>query len=323
MSQEAKVGTFVVVSIIIFVYTFIRVANVQVRGERNVYKTYFRFAGGLEPGNVVRFAGIKAGGVTAVQPWEEDPTKIEIVMEIREGVPVNEQSKAMVAALSPLGTNYLEISPGTKEARRLEPGETIPSEEAATLADVISRLSSVAENANTVLLDFNKEFKAISGDSQVLLANLQEITGDKNQKSIELLLENSNQMIAEQRPKFDRITDQVSEMLEKVDKLTEDLRQVAKRADTTVANVNRTVEETREPLKKDLAEMEATLVRARLMLEDIQALVAVNQEDIRQTIENFRMASENVEQLTDELRQRPWSLIRGKPKEDRRVPLAQ
>jgi hypothetical protein len=51
-------------------------------------------------------------------------------------------------------------------------------------------------------------------------------------------------------------------------------------------------------------------------------VVAVNQDDISQTIENFRVASDNVQQLTDELRQRPWSLIRVKPKAEREVPVA-
>lgn len=323
MSNEAKVGTFVIGAIILFVYTFIHVANVQVRGERNVFKTYLGFAGGLEPGNVVRFAGIKAGVVNSVRPWEEDPTQIEVQMEVRGEVPVNEDSVAMVASLSPLGTNYLEISPGKKEARRLESGETIASEEAATLSDVISRLTNVAENANNVLVNFNDELKTISLDVQDLLANLREITAEKNQQSIEALLNNANQLVAEQRPKLDRITDQVTEIIEKVDKTMDDFREVARQADATVANANRTIEETRDPIKRDIAELEETLKRARLLLEDVQMLVAVNQEDVRQTIENFRIASDNVEQLTNELKQRPWTLIRAKPKEDRKVPLAQ
>jgi hypothetical protein len=56
-------------------------------------------------------------------------------------------------------------------------------------------------------------------------------------------------------------------------------------------------------------------------MEDIQAIVAVNEANIGETLENFRVASQNVEQLTDELRQRPWSLIRTMPKEDRQVPV--
>jgi phospholipid/cholesterol/gamma-HCH transport system substrate-binding protein len=321
MTTEAKVGTFVILSVILFIYTFISVANVKVRGERHTYKTYFRFAGGLEPGNVVRFAGLKAGVITAVQPWEKDPTRIEVVMEIDDDVPVNEESIAQLASLSALGQNYLEITPGSNEAKRLPDGATVPSAETVTINDITKKLAEVADAANTVLSEFNTEFKKISGDVQQVLENVQAMTGEENQRSVEELLANANAMIAEQRPKFDRITTQLSETLDRVQHLSNSFNDVADRAEVMVDNANRTVEETREPLKRDLAELEQTLRQARVMLEDIQAIVAVNQEDVNQTIENFRNASENVEQLTDELRQRPWSLIRVKAKPDRAVPV--
>lgn len=322
MSTEAKVGTFVILAIGLFVYTFITVANVQVRGARHVYNTYFRFAGGLEPGNIVRFAGLKAGVITAVRPDPEDPTRIEVVMEVNDEVPVNAQSLAQLASLSALGQNYLEISPGSKEAPRLEDGATIPSIETVTISDVTKKLAEVADTANVVMNNFNGEFAKMSSDIQLVLKNVQGLTGEKNQKSVEELLANANGLVAELRPKFDRITNQLSQTLDKVEKLTDDFRQVAARADTMVASANKTVEETREPLKRDLAELERTLTEARTLLQDIQALVAVNQEDISQTIENFRVASDNVQQLTDELRQRPWSLIRVQPKAEREVPVA-
>ena len=42
------------------------------------YNTHLRYAGGLAPGAGVLFGGIKVGQVTAVRPWSEDPTRIEI-----------------------------------------------------------------------------------------------------------------------------------------------------------------------------------------------------------------------------------------------------
>ncbi len=322
MSTEAKVGGFVILSIFLFIYTFISVANVQLRGERHVYKTYFSFAGGLEAGNIVRFAGIKAGVIKAVKPWEEDPTRIEVTMEVDDDVPVNSDSVAQLASLSALGQNYLEISAGSKDATRIEDGGTVRSVETVTINDITKKLADVADTANMVMTNFNGEFAKMSGDIQKVLENVQDLTGETNQKNVEELLANSNGMVADLRPKFEHITEQLNQTLAKVDKLTDDFRQVAARADTMVASANKTVDETREPIKRDLAELERTLKEARTMLENIQALVAVNQEDIGQTIQNFRVASDNVEQLTDELRQRPWSLIRVKPKPEREVPVA-
>jgi ABC-type transporter Mla subunit MlaD len=242
-------------------------------------------------------------------------------MELSDTIPVNEESRAKLASLSALSDNYLEITAGAKEARRLDPGATIPSEEVVTLSDITQKIADTADTATELMKKVQGDFDEIFGETQALLKNLQELTGEKNQRSVEQLLANSNRMVEEQMPKIDRITDQVSDVLAKIDKLTVDLREVAQNANDTVKNVNRTVDETREPIKKDLAELEATLARTRAVMEDIQAIVVLNEQNISETMENFRVASENVEQLTDQLRQRPWSLIRVQPKPDRQVPV--
>ncbi len=321
MSNEAKVGGFVVVSLIIFVYTFITVANKQLAGEKVAYKTYFTFAAGLDPGTAVRFGGLKAGVVEQVRPWEEDQTKVEVIFEVRADIPVNTDSVAKLASLSALGQNYLEITTGSIEAPRIEPGGVIKSEEAVTVDDIMQKFANLADTASDMMADMQGDITRITERAEILMNNLNEITGEKNRQSMEDLLENANEMMAEQRPKIDRITDQVTEMLVKADRLLVDFQAVAEQTKSTVANANRTLDETREPLKSNLVELEATLQQARRTLEDIQAIVVVNESNINETLENLRVSSQNLKEMSDELRQRPWSLIRVKPKPDRKVPL--
>ena len=321
MSSEAKVGAFVVVSLIVFVYTFITVANKQLAGEKVQYKTYFTFAAGLDPGTAVRFGGLKAGVVEEVRPWEKDQTKVEVILEVRGDIRVNTDSVAKLASLSALGQNYLEITTGSIEAPRIEPGGIIQSEEAVTVDDIMQKFGNLADTATDMMEDMRGDMARITERAEVLLNNLNEITGEKNRESMEQLLENANEMMAEQRPKINRITDQVTEMLVKADRLLVDFQAVAEETKATVANANRTLDETREPLKSNLVELEATLKQARRTLEDIQAIVVVNEGNINEMLENLRVSSQNLKEMSDELRQRPWSLIRVKPKPDRKVPL--
>ena len=321
MSSEAKVGAFVVVSLIVFVYTFITVANKQLAGEKVQYKTYFTFAAGLDPGTAVRFGGLKAGVVEEVRPWEKDQTKVEVILEVRGDIRVNTDSVAKLASLSALGQNYLEITTGSIEAPRIEPGGVIKSEEAVTVDDIMQKFGNLADTATDMMEDMRGDMARITERAEVLLNNLNEITGEKNRESMEQLLENANEMMAEQRPKIDRITDQVTAMLVKADRLLVDFQAVAEETKATVANANRTLDETRAPLKSNLAELEATLKQARRTLEDIQAIVVVNEGNINEMLENLRVSSQNLKEMSDELRQRPWSLIRVKPKPDRKVPL--
>ncbi len=321
MSSEAKVGAFVVVSLIVFVYTFITVANKQLAGEKVTYKTYFTFAAGLDPGTAVRFGGLKAGVVEEVRSWEEDQTKVEVIFEMRGDIPVNTDSIAKLASLSALGQNYLEITTGSIEAPRIEPGGIIKSEEAVTVDDIMQKFANLADTATDMMEDMRGDITRITERAEVLLNNLNEITGKKSRESMEQLLENANEMMAEQRPKINRITDQVTEMLVKADRLLVDFQAVAEQTKATVANANRTLDETREPLKSNLVELEATLKQTRRTLEDIQAIVVVNESNINEMLENLRVSSQNLKEMSDELRQRPWSLIRVKPKPDRKVPL--
>ncbi len=321
MSNEAKVGLFVVIALIIFVATFLSVATIQLAGDKTPYRAYFRFAGGLDTGDTVRFGGLKAGVITEVGPSAEDPTMAEVRFEMRSDVPVNAKSVATISSISALGDNYLEITPGSKEAERLEANGIVESEEAITFSDITKKVAEVTDTAQELMVEVKDDVELLVGDLRVLTANLQELTGAKNQRNVERLLESSNEMIESQAPKLDKITTQIQDLLVRVDATVADLRKVAASADQTVQNVNRTVEETREPIKADLAELEATLVQTRETIEEVQAMVLTNRADIDATIENFRATSENLEQFSDEIRQRPWSLLRAKPKADRQVPV--
>ncbi len=320
MSNEAKVGVLVIAAMTIFVGTFLSVATIQLGGTKVEYRTYFKFAGGVETGDLVRYGGRKAGVVRRISSAADDPTTTEIILDMREDVPVNERSIAKISSLSALGDNYIEVTPGENSAARIPPGGVIASEEAISFSDITAKVVEVTDNANVLMTELKGDISLLIGDLRDLTANLQELTGEDNQRNIHDLLANANQLVEEQGPKFDRITSQISELIEHVDATVTDLRKVAQTADDTVANVNRTVDETREPIKKDLEELEATLVEARRMLEDIRSVVAVNGVNIDETLQNFRATSENLEQFSDELKQRPWSLIRTKAKPDRQVP---
>lgn len=320
MSNETKVGIFVVTAIGLFVATFIYVAQITISGGKKDYVTYLKQAGGLEAGSLVRFAGIKVGVVSDVAPDTEDPTRIEVQFQVKDETPVNEESIAQVSALTPLGGNHLELTPGSNAADLLPPGSVVQSEEAVTINDIMAKLAITADTANGLMDQLSGDLELIVDDAHAVMTNLDEMTGDANRKRIEDLLDESTALIAEQRPAFQELTTKLSATVDKVDLAIEDMRGIAKQAGETIDNVNQTVTETREPIKEDLEELRAALVEARAAITEVNALVTVNSPNIEETIENFRVTSANLEAMSDELRQRPWSLIRVKPKEQRQMP---
>ena len=95
---------------------------------------------------------------------------------------------------------------------------------------------------------------------------------------------------------------------------------LSQHADATVQNVNGAVSDVRDPLRKDLAELQTTLLEAKGLMADMQTIMRANDYKIDDTVENLREATDNLDQLTDSLKQRPWSLIRIKQPEERKVP---
>ena len=69
MTTEAKVGAFVLASLAILTATTLYLANAQFSGSNVSYRTYLKYAGGLEAGAPVLFGGIKAGTVTSRFLW--------------------------------------------------------------------------------------------------------------------------------------------------------------------------------------------------------------------------------------------------------------
>jgi phospholipid/cholesterol/gamma-HCH transport system substrate-binding protein len=305
VTTEAKVGAFVVGCFSVLAFTLIYLINAQLGVHTVPYRTYLRYAGGLEAGAPVLFGGIDVGKVTVVRPAVSDPTRIEILLDVKDNTPLNEKSLAKLGLLSVMSGAALSITTGSNDAKRLLPESTIPSQEAASLDEITNKMAVVADNANGLITEVRGELNGISGDSRTLLANLNSVTGLPNQRKIRDVLDNVNAMLATERPKIDHLTDQ--------------LNALSQHADETIQNVNGTVSEVREPVRKDVVELQNTLLEAKHLLADMQALVKANDYKIDDTIENLRTATENLDDLTESVKQRPWSLVRIKQPEDRKA----
>ena len=306
MTTEAKVGAFVLSCFTVLAFTVIYLLNAEYSGGLAQYRTYLRYAGGLEPGASVLYGGIEVGKVSAVRPWAEDPTRIEILLDVKKNTPLNEKSVAKLGFISVMNSAALSITTGTIEAKRLPPGSTISSQEAASLDEIAGKLAGVAESANTLITQAQGELSDISGNVNHLIANLDTMTGTENQRKVQAILDNIDQLLVNERPKIDRLTDQ--------------LAKVTEHADETVLNVNGTVTDLRDPMRKDLLELQTTLHQAQGLLESMQVVIRANDYKIDDTVESLREATDNLNQFTNSLKQRPWSLVRVKQPADRQVP---
>ena len=320
MNIEAKVGTFVIVSSILLGVTVYYVGNEQWGHHLTPYKTYLRYAGGMAPGSEVLFGGISVGRVTTVRSWSQDPTRIEILLDVKEGTPLNQKSVASLGAVSLMSSPVISITTGTEDAPRLKPGQAIASQESVSIDEMTRKLSGIADSAADLMTQVQGALKEINGPVQTLLANLNDATGPTNRKQVADILQRVNTLVTQKSPKLDRITDQVLLVSQDTDAAIKKIGPLVDRTDGTVANVNSTLDQLRNPIREDLAQLQSTMEQAKSLIASLQTVVRANDDNIRDTIEHLNVATENLDQLTDEVRQRPWSLVRIRQPKDRKVP---
>lgn len=320
-AEEIKVGALVVVAVVLFLTALVFVGGVNLLRKKKVsYTTYFKFAGGVEPGNFVRFGGLKVGTVQATEIDPQDSTRIRVRLALNEGTPVRANSTARISTLGFLGENYVELSPGTRDAALLPPGSEIPAVEIVQLADVFNNVNNVTVNATKLVNDLDDRFLVLADNTHKLLNNLNAVVSAENRQRIDSALANFDTMLADLRPRL-------KETLANVDKASAKLGPTLDNANgaltdmrTAVGNVNSVVEENRREIHDMLIALRKSLEDARRLMADIDDTLSDNRANLDEAIENVRVSSQNLKELTDTVKRRPFSLVRIKAEKDRVPP---
>lgn len=298
-SAAARVGAFVVVSVAVLAVTVYFVSKAEFRGKETPYRMYLRNAGGLEPGTTVLFGGISVGRVTKVQPDQADPARIQISLGVKQGTPVNAKSIGKVSSITLLGNPVVFITTGSNDAVRLPPGAVIPSEETVSIDDLQRKVVALADSAQTTLASVNTDVNKITADAHRVLANLNNLSGRTNQQHISTILSNTDHATAQLSSKIGPTLDNVNQ---------------------TVTNANHTITSLQQPVQADLSELHGTLQAYHGVATNVQSILSEDKDNIYYILENMRLATDNLNDFTRTIKTQPWSLVRIRQPEDRKVP---
>lgn len=319
--EEIKVGVMVILAAVLFLTTLVFVGGVNLfRRKKVVYTTYFKFAGGLEPGSFVRFGGMKVGTVKDAEIDPEDSTRIRIELQVAGGTPIRGNSKARISTLGFLGENYVEVSPGTRDSDLLPPGGEIPAVEIVQLADVFNNVNNVTLNATRLMNDLDEKYLVIADNANRLITNLNSIVRPENRQHLDAALANADGMLAETRPRLKTTLANLESASAKLGPTVETAHKTLGAADTLADNLNSVVLENRAELHEALLRLREALVDARRLMGELDDTLATDRPNLDETLDNFRVASQNLKQFTDTIKQRPYSLLRVKAQKDRVPP---
>lgn len=312
----------VIIAAVLFLSALVFVGGVNLLRKKKVtYTTYFRFAGGLEPGTFVRFGGLKVGTVQEAHIDPEDSTRIRVTLQVAAGTPVRANSKARISSLGFLGENYVEVSPGTRDAALLPPGGEIPGLEIVQLAEVFNNVNNITVNANRLVNDLDDKFLVIANSTNQLINNLNSAVSAENRQHLQAALANADAMLAESRPRLKAALVNIESASAKLGPTIENANQTITQTKTLAGNMNSVVEENRRELRDALVRLHDSLADARRLMADIDDALMNNRANLDETLENVRATSQNLKQFTDAIKQRPFSLIRIKTGKDRVPPI--
>ena len=311
--EEAAVGLFVLVAMALLIGTVLAVSGTFSSGGVKHY-TYFKSAGGLLPGAIVRYGGMDAGKVKTVRVDPQDSTRIEIDFTVQPDTPVKTDSIAKIAALGALSDNFVELSTGTKGSPLAPPGSEVKSAETVGIGDIGDMIGSLAPVANQVLETLNERLIEL----KVTTARVNDLLNDKNRADVGASLGNLNSMLADSRPKVSASLTNVQNVSAQILPILDKLKTTMDQANTVLSHVDSLVVENHEDVRTIVIELRKTLLTASSLMEQIKNTTDNNEDNIDQTILNIRATTENIKELTDSLKNNPSLLIRGTTLKDRK-----
>jgi phospholipid/cholesterol/gamma-HCH transport system substrate-binding protein len=304
--EQAFVGVFVIIAASLLILTIFGISGAFGRSEQN-FLVYFKNAGGLEPGSIVRYAGIRVGRVEKLSIDPKDPSRIIMHIGVDNGVPVKADSLTKVASLSALGENYLEIMPGKPESPPAKSGSVLPSKEFFGINDVADILNDLGPKAEDLVDNLNDRVTEL----KVTIERVNDLLNDQNRANVSASLGNLNGMLAENRPHIKSALAHVDETTAKLNDTVDEFKQTAKQANETLKKVDDMLGENRPDLRASISQLRKTLDNATTLVDQLNHTLNTNGENIDETLDNIRIATDNLRQFTDMIRTRPYTLIRS------------
>jgi phospholipid/cholesterol/gamma-HCH transport system substrate-binding protein len=176
--KEQLAGGFLLVLIIFTVVTLLVIA--QAKGwfqTQNTYRIKFRQGYNLHQGSLVKMFNTEIGKVAllSITQTTERP-QVEVVIKVNEEYAnlIRQDSVAEVVSPTLIGSEYVDISPGTSGYPRIEPHGDIPSRERKSVTEHLAELAS-EENIKKVkqmLVNLAKFSEDLKNDEKILQAAL-------------------------------------------------------------------------------------------------------------------------------------------------------
>lgn len=182
LSNEIKVGIFVIVGIICFCVAVLLLGGDKMFFQKTyVLKVHLPQVQGLASGSVVSLSGVPVGNIVDLQ-FVNQAKEIEVTMELDLAVQprITEGTFASVKTQGALGDRYIYLEPGPLDAAPIKEGEFVKADQTPDFLDMISAKGSELNQIFEVIKEMKTLIHTFNADNRTgkLMDNL--VTGSAN-----------------------------------------------------------------------------------------------------------------------------------------------
>ena len=305
--EQALVGLFVLIAVAVLFSTVFAMSGALGR-RATKFHSYFPFAGGLEPGATVRYAGgPKVGRVDSVRLDPQNPARLDIVFSVQSDLPVKTDSNVKIMSMSPLGDNHLEIFPGSTQAARAASGALLPSQKYIDFNALTAQINDLQPQVQDLLHNLNDR----ASEAKETIARVNDLLGPQNRANVAATLANTRGLIEENRPEVKSTLQHLNAASAKLQPLLEDFRKTSAEANQALDHIDAMVGENRTDIRQAVTELRHTLTNMTDITAHLDQTVDINSENVDEVLDNLRHITENLKEFTATIKTRPYTLIRA------------
>jgi phospholipid/cholesterol/gamma-HCH transport system substrate-binding protein len=280
MTNEAKVGAFTLLGIILMAFIVVHLSGFSFGGDKD-YKLQVLFSqvNGLKQGAVVRYAGVDVGKVTELRPTDGGVT---VTLKVKDEIKVPRESVFTITGDGLMGEKFINIIPTEEDmGEYLKPGDVVTGTPERGMEAMANTANATMEEMQALVRSMNR----IMGNRDVqdsliqTATNLRDITAALSRMAV------SNES-------------DLRVMVHNLSRMSQSLMEAAD-------SVNRMVDtfsgdgETAENLRFAIANLSSTSQRIDNMASNLEGVVADpgTAEDLRAVIHNARAVTQQADTM--------------------------
>lgn len=345
-SSEIRAGFFIFLGFLGLVATIFTLGDLKnlLKPKKDV-QIFFRFAGGLELGAPVSYAGLQIGRVKHIEllgsHGEPGKDQISVVAEIDPSIHLKKDSRVTIKTSGLMGGVYVDIRPGSTVSKPLMPDEHLEGHESFEIAQVgdmmtevvmeVRRFTDLSEN---LVLETKKTLKSVQGSMALVhqsLKDVPDIIGENrntlriNMNNLQQLSYQLNQLVNENKEDLGVGVSRFASVMEKSDKLLTDkgnyIGNIIDQVNHLSRDLGLLLADTRPELTSLVRNMDSGAQQITASIDTVSGkldktlhqgneVILENRRNLLHLIKNLKTTSENLKTLSGDLKRNPWKLVR-------------